>query len=104
MDIPSRGVNVQEFHERSDLWFHGPSWLGEEDYNVCENCEEIVPEECLVELKKSHTSSLLVSMNTESLVDCCKFSSLGDLVRVVFCLYVFSCVTLSPTGKENHCR
>ena len=85
-DIPSRGVNVQEFHERSNLWFHGPSWLGEEDYDVCENSEEIVPEECLVELKKSHTSS---STNTESLVDCSKFSSLGDLVRVMSFVYMF---------------
>ena len=70
----------------------------------CENSEEIVPEECLVELKKSHMSSLLVSTNTESLVDCSKFTSLGDLVRVMSFVYMFICVTLSPTGKENHCR
>ena len=49
----------------------------------------MIPDECLVELKKSRVTSLLVSVNTESLVDCSKFSSLGNLVRVMSFVYMF---------------
>ena len=48
MDLPSRGVTMQEMTD-SRVWFHGPAWIREEESDITE-LEASLPKESLEEL------------------------------------------------------
>ena len=98
-DLPSRGVTLEKFRRNANLWFNGPPWLPAADYG--DSVDDSIPVECIGELKKSHTVSLLVSTTVDSLIDCRKFSSLCELVRVMSIVRMFIRVLRSSTQPRR---
>ena len=79
-DLPSRGISLPELLSKS-VWFSGPSWLSSPvQASRCD--EESMPDECILEMKKSAQHVLLVGGEIGTVMQCQRFSSLGRLLRV----------------------
>ena len=79
-DLPSRGISLPELLNKS-VWFSGPSWLSSLVQASCCD-EELMPDECILEMKKSAQHVLLVGGEIGTVIQCQRFSSLGRLLRV----------------------
>ena len=79
-DLPSRGISLPELLNKS-VWFSGPSWLSSPVQASCCD-EELMPDECILEMKKSAQHVLLVGGEIGTVIQCQRFSSLGRLLRV----------------------
>lgn len=79
-DLPSRGISLSELLNKS-VWFSGPSWLSSPvQASSCD--EELMPDECTLEMKKGAQHVLLVGGEIGTVIQCQRFSSLGRLLRV----------------------
>ena len=79
-DLPSRGISLPELLNKS-VWFSGPSWLSSPVQASCCD-EELMPDECILEMTKSAQHVLLVGGEIGTVIQCQRFSSLGRLLRV----------------------
>ena len=91
-------MTLEKFRRNANLWFNGPPWLPAADYG--DSVDDSIPVECIGELKKCHTVSLLVSTTVDSLIDCRKFSSLCELGQLFVCLFVYYVLPHSPEESQ----
>ena len=90
-DIPSRGMTASDL-SKTELWLSGPEWLSQErfgeDSTASQFDENLVPEECYVEMKraaKKGTHNLMVSTTCGQigeLINCKVYSSFHKLLRI----------------------
>lgn len=88
-DIPSRGMLPSELSE-CQLWLNGPDWLYTPTYLTNSNSEEIIPEECQQELKRSTTlltSDEAASPRLDHIIKCAEFTSHpSDIICTEVCI------------------
>ena len=80
-DIPTQGVTPLEL-VKSNLWWHGPPWLGEEINLNSSNLSDM-PNECMVELKSNEQSVELIIMEDFGISKVIRIKDYSDLNKLL---------------------
>ena len=107
-DWPSRGQTLSDFADNSQ-WFSGPEWLLSMDVDSEANPNkghEVVPAECLSELKKEQATSAFLSSdvvggNVSNIIEIQRFSDVDKLFRVTGYVLLFTQNLRSPTNRPS---
>ena len=89
-DIPSRGLTLSEL-ANSHLWFHGPDWLVEHNFEEDDSNIHEIPNECLAELQTKATFNLLNARpcGIAEIIDLKAKSDIDHLLRVTAYVLLF---------------
>ena len=90
--MPSRGLTLKELKD-SQVWFYGPSWLGEKSL-VSMQMQDDLPPECLEVLRVKEKEALVLSVieskgSIGDIMDIERFSSLEKLLNTTAYILLF---------------